>query len=176
MKKERLIQELYSEPNLIGVESYELEKALGKGWESMLNQLRPHFSEVAPLLQSRMHNNCNLGYDERPASAFYVILDKELVVIWGKVNSVGIAKVHEHLRASDEYLKVSNKCNKLFSGHLGTVEIPGLPRPIKVALFDSIRAGDRIDKTYNEFPAIVTVIVNGIVPVTTDGYVVDLIL
>lgn len=175
--REKYLRELYNEPNLIGVETYDLEIMLGKGWESMLGQLKPYFNDpVARTLQTRLHNNCQLGHPERPCSAFYMILDDNLVVLCGKINEQGSAKLHSHIRASDEYSKIFPRAKSIFSGHTGIVEIPGIPNPIKVALFDSVTGADKVTNKYKEFPAIATMTVNGIVPITSDGYVVNLVL
>lgn len=148
--------------------------------------LRQNQGEAAHALQYKLHHNSavagiNLFGEETPLSAYYS-LSKDglnrtvLTIIWGKENDREV-KVHSYLNSHPLYQKLRKDTFFQRSGHISPIHLQDSPGLFKLALLDSLHSKNGeavVDISYSEFPIVTTLYANHIVPISSDGYVVQL--
>lgn len=166
----------------IGVEEYVVQNCVNQSQLELLNSIRNNLDkDLAGFLSFRLHKNSSVASNkifgsDRPASAYYSIYGNRLTIVWGKMDMLGLAKLHDFLRDDPVFLRMRENGCKVRSGHTATITIPSIGQPVRVALFDSLSDGKSINSGSEEFPMITTMIANGIVPITSDGYIVKFAL
>lgn len=167
---------------LIGREEYSLTFDLNPEAHDLLERHTSHIitDRVAQNLGSKMHNNSReidpkgLGR-KRPASSYFTSLDGQLIIEWGEIDPKGEAKLHHYLNRSIDYIDRVKKGGIVRSGHTGLVKFSNQPDFQRVALLDSLIHSTTLTPSAPEFPIIVTLANNGILPITSDGYPVQVL-
>lgn len=136
---------------------------------------------TAKLLAAKMHENSEvtgadtLG-DFRPRSAYFSITpDNQVCVEWGEIDPEGDAKLHSFLNRELNATERAQSGWQQRSGHIAEINIAGRPQPMKVALFDSIAGCEVLFPSKSaEYRIAMTFINRGIMPITTDGFPVQI--
>lgn len=156
---------------LIGKEEYKIVSRTTSEIDGRLLELKKLFDrETARTTAFKLHNN-NVDRDgnKRPASAYFTILGNRLIIEWGEIDAQGDAKLHQYLSRSVDYAQRVKKGGIVRSGHIGHVNLPKAGR-IRIALLDSLWSQNPISPQDAEHNIVTTLLHNGILPITSDGY------
>ena len=143
-------------------------------------------SKVAAGLAHRFHNNSYESYkryfgNERPASAYFFLIGGRVHILWGTVGVNGEAKLHDYLREDPRYQEMKNNPKAIVrSGHIGYIKVPGTNTSARVALMDKVEKKDLpLRPDCPEFfiaQSLLEATTGTILPVTTDGYPMKLVI
>lgn len=133
----------------------------------------------APAIAFKLHNNSYVAYDtilggDRPSSAFYYAFEGTLTIALGPVRESGDAVIHEDLRNSHHYKELIQRGAKVRSGHVGYITLPNQGERIHVALLDALGSRDPVNPNQLEYAITATLIQNGFVALTSDGFPVEI--
>jgi len=107
---------------------------------------------------------------DRPRSAYFTELDGKLIVEWGEIDPNGEGKLHDYLNREVDYNDRVKNGGTVRSGHLGFIRIPHSHTRARVGLIDSLSKEDVVTSKSSEFRIVVSMMNNGIIPVTSDGH------
>lgn len=130
---------------------------------------------VRSALAFRFHYNSENASNEkfgnnRPASAYFTLLDGKLIIEWGEIDPEGNGKLHNYLNRNIDFIKRVKQGGLVRSGHIGWITTSDFSSKTRIALIDSIDSTANLTESSPEYPIITTLLSNNIVPVTTDGY------
>jgi len=156
---------------LIGKEEYEIIPNATPKTSSRLLKVREFFdTDTERSIAFQLHNNSTGRYgSRRPASAYFTRLDNKLIIEWGEIDAQGDAKLHQYLNRSVDYVQRVREGGVVRSGHIGYINLPKVGR-LRVALLDSLWSGKPVSPQNPEHNMVITLLHNGIIPITSDGY------
>ncbi len=156
---------------LIGKEEYEIIPNATPEISRRLFEFKNLFDrDIARAIAFKLRNNNTDRYDvKRPASAYFTRLDNKLIIEWGEIDAQGDAKLHQYLNRSVDYVQRVKKGGIVRSGHIGYINLPKAGR-LRVALLDSLWSENPISPQNPEHNMVTTLLHNGILPITSDGY------
>ena len=157
---------------LIGKEEYKIISNFSFVINNSLLEFRRLFDEkTARSIAFQLHNNSTGSYaSKRPASAYFTELDDKLIIEWGEIDAQGDAKLHHYLNRSVDYVQRVREGGVVRSGHIGHINFPGAGK-LRVALLDSLWSENPISPLNPEYNMVTTLLHNGILPITSDGYI-----
>ena len=172
--KEYHQEQITGEP-LIGREEYGIRNDVSVGirLQARHRALGLYRTEHTKALSFRLHHNSqfaspHLFGDQRPASAYFTILDDTMIIEWGEIDTNGSAKLHDYLNRAVDYKQRVAKGGTVRSGHIAQITSPTTGEKIRVALIDSLRE-TVITPDQPEYQMVTTMMHTGIVPLTADG-------
>ncbi len=141
---------------------------------------------LARRIAFKMHENTKEGDlgREWPLSAYFThfqansILEKARVLLeWGEIifdGNKSSIKLHSYLNGHINRQERWARGATIVSGHIGRILIPPLENYYQLALLDTLKKGDVLEKDKKEFPIIMALLNEGVFPINSDGYPVDL--
>lgn len=162
---------------LIGRAEYTVVNNIGVKAKCMHTAVKNLISDrkKAYALEFKMHQNTASSGSEwfgndRPSSAFFSIQNDKVIVEWGKVNLKNEAKLHDFLRENIDYKAREDGGGIVRSGHICEIWNQDRGLITRVALFDCFSSDQIITEQRPEYPMVMTLLANGIVPITSDAY------
>lgn len=135
--------------------------------------------KLAEELSFKLRNNSEKSEqfgNDRPKSAYFSYNPHRASVMieWGEIAADGTAQLHDFLNREINPTQRDNQGWTVRSGHIGNIRFPHAEEPVPVALFDSIARTREITPQEAEYPIVLTLINNNIIPIGSDGYPVQI--
>lgn len=178
IRRRKIFEALETKP-LIVRDEYDIAEASPE-MNKVLNGMKKIIDkETAQAIAFKLRNNSAIASEDRlgnirPVSAYYTILGQKLIIERGGIDPQGNAKLHDHLHRSVDYMDRVKKGGMIRSGHIGRINLPGIEKEIIVALFDSLDSAFPVNPQNPEYSMTTTLFRNGFLPVTSDGYPVEI--
>ncbi len=169
-------------PPLVGREKYPITRRMGvKAHLLERKAIASITPQVAIAIEQKLHNNSSIAWrsligDGRPKSAYFTLLDGQLIIEWGEIDvNNGQAKLHNYLNRTIDFITRRENGGVIRSGHIADIQIPDFQYPTpnttqRVGLIDSINKERIITPNIAEYHIVTTLWQQGIIPVSSNGY------
>lgn len=168
---------------VIGVQKYPISLRISSDDLKELKTIRDQIdSNSAIKIRSKMHNNAILGFgEERPLSAYFTLFPKNklkqkgfILVEWGKILTNGDAKLHTYLNEHINHAERYKEGATIVSGHICPIQLDLSDDFYNFALLDSLTKACPVTPSSREFAVVTSLIKANYIPITSDGYPVEL--